>query len=535
MKINVLDCTLRDGGYLNDWEFGQNSILSIFRKLVKANLEAIEVGFLDDRRPYDKNRAIYPNTESICDFYKNESKNNTFITAMTTGLLDDGHCSIDNFAEHKDNDFIDGIRVPFKKHRIKEAVDFCYMLKDKGYKVFVNPTSITTYSDKEMLDLIDMVNNLEPYSMALVDTYGLLHKERLLKYFYLLDTNLKPSISIAHHAHNNFQLAFSNSCELLEVKTNRNIFIDSALYGMGKSAGNCNTELLTRYLNEFYNKSYDVSEILNAIELYILKYLKSCTWGYNLSYFLSASNKCHPNYVKFLEEKNMLGTKDINYILSQVSPAHALTFDKEHIQKLYTQYQNRNHADNRTYGDLKDKLSAKEVVLIGPGSSIKQEYDKIKSYIDDKNAVTISVNHLCNLFDTDYVFISNAKRYSHFMGIYKKADLKTKTIITNNIEKSYDADYVVNYSDLTDETSPIGDTAIFLLMKLLTESKVKKVYLAGFDGFSGFKPNYYDTDLQFYNQDVSNNVVDEIAKFLNSFDKEPKIEFLTKSDYETGV
>ena len=160
MKINLLDCTLRDGGYLNDWNFGQDSILSIYRRLVKANVEAIEVGFLDDRRPYDKNRAIYPNTDSICDFYRDEPKGNVFITAMSTGLLHDGHCSLDSIGDCN-NGFIDGIRVPFKQQNIKEAIDYCYGLKEKGYKVFVNPTSITTYSDKEMLDLIELVNELE--------------------------------------------------------------------------------------------------------------------------------------------------------------------------------------------------------------------------------------------------------------------------------------------------------------------------------------------------------------------------------------
>lgn len=532
MKINLLDCTLRDGGYLNDWDFGQSSILSIFRRLVKANVEAIEVGFLDDRRPYDKNRAIYPNTESICDFYKNESKENVFITAMTTGLLDDGHCSIDNISDCN-NGFIDGIRVPFKQHRIKEAIDYCYALKDKGYKVFVNPTSITTYSDREMLDLIDMVNKLEPYSMALVDTYGLLHKEKLLKYFYLLDTNLKESISIAYHAHNNFQLAFSNSSELLKIRSKRNLIIDASLYGMGKSAGNCNTELFAQYLNEFYDKNYDLPEILNAIEFHILKYLNECKWGYHLSYYLSASNKCHPNYVKFLEDKNMLGVKEINDILSQIAPEKALTFDKAYIQELYINYQSKKIDDDDNRKKLAQDLKNKPIVLIGPGSSLKDNCDNIKSFIKDKNAVTLSVNHLNNLFDIDYIFISNSKRYNQFIQTYKKSDIKSKLIVTSNIDTSDSTvDYIVNNFELTDKNSPVGDTALYLIIKLLSKLDIKEVYLAGFDGFSNCDNKYYDSDLQFNNQNISNESITETTKQIKEFKKNMKIEFITKSKYE---
>ena len=106
---------------------------------------------------------------------------------------------------------------------LKNAIDFCKQIKSKGYNVYTNPVSITTYSDKEMLELIDLVNELEPSAMSLVDTYGLLHKDRLFRYFYLLDNNLKKSIAIGYHSHNNFQLAYSNSIELLNIKTNRNI------------------------------------------------------------------------------------------------------------------------------------------------------------------------------------------------------------------------------------------------------------------------------------------------------------------------
>ena len=529
MTIKLLDCTLRDGGYLNNWEFGQSSMLNIFRRLVKSNIDIIEIGFLDDRESKNLNRSINPNTQCYNELYSNEKKNHTFITAM----IDFGTCSIDNIAP-KSETFIDAIRVIFKQPKMYDALKFCHKLKEKGYDVFVNPVSITTYSDRNMLDLIDLVNELEPYAMSLVDTYGLLHREKLFKYFYLLDNNLKSTISIGYHAHNNFQLAYSNAIELLNIKTKRNIVLDSSLYGMGKSAGNCNTELLANYLNSFYNKEYDISEILNIIELEILKYKKITDWGYQMTYYLAGANSCHPNYVQYLENKNMLRVQEINNILALIDEEHKLTFNKEYIEDLYLGYQQKNVDDSASIKMLSEELTNKTVLLLGPGVSVKNEFDKIEDYINKNDLILFSVNHINTLFNANYIFISNNKRYDQFMNNIN-INKETKLILTSNIMTvaTNDNELIINYSDLINKSSMIGQSALYLLINLLIKIGTKKVVLAGFDGFSKYTQNYYDSQLQF-NDDKQNNdeTTKAISEQIQKFSKLIKIEFLTKSRYE---
>ena len=113
-----------------------------------------------------------------------------------------------------------------------------------GYKVFVQAVSITTYSDSDLLELAGLVNDLHPYAMSMVDTYGLLHQSNLYHIFEVLDANLKPDIRIGYHAHNNFQMGYANGIEMIEAKTDRDMLVDGSLYGMGKSAGNAPLELL---------------------------------------------------------------------------------------------------------------------------------------------------------------------------------------------------------------------------------------------------------------------------------------------------
>lgn len=528
-NVKLLDCTLRDGGFLNDWNFGHNGILSIFRRLTKAGVDFIEVGFINAKRTFDPDRTINPDSKSFDEILKGQDKKN----ANILGMIDYGTCPIENISLKKDS-FLDGIRVIFKKKDMVNAINFCQQIKDKGYEVYVNPVSITTYTDREMLDLIDLVNELNPKAMSLVDTYGLLHKDRLFKYFYLLDNNLNPNIEIGYHSHNNFQLAYANAIELLNIKTDRNIILDSSLYGMGKSAGNCNTELLAMYLNNNYDKKYDITEILNTIDLEILRFTKQYSWGYQLTYYLSALNDCHPNYVTFLEKKNMLPVKDINSILSKIDEKKKLSFNEEHIEALYQEHQRQYIDDSKAYEQLSNEIAGKAVLLLGPGKSIKDKYEKINEFIQNNDIKILSVNHINSLFNSDYIFISNAKRYDQFIDFFTKNDNNTKLITTSNITNDKEqSDYILNWDNLISQNTIVGESSLYLLMKALIKLKVNKVILAGFDGFSKVAQNYYDNNYQFFQEESNTDKVTKaIKEQIAEFQKFIHIEFLTKSTYQ---
>ena len=180
-KISLLDCTLRDGGYLNDWKFGRKHLNSIFERLVDANVDIIEIGFIDERRPFDIDRSIMPDTESVDKIYGHLDRKQ----AMVVGMIDYGTCSLNNIQPCRES-FLDGIRVIFKKHLMYEAMEYCWELKKLGYKVFSQLVSISSYNDQEFMKLIELVNDVKPYAVSIVDTYGLLHPEDLLHYYGIL-------------------------------------------------------------------------------------------------------------------------------------------------------------------------------------------------------------------------------------------------------------------------------------------------------------------------------------------------------------
>ena len=123
-KIKLLDCTLRDGGYINDWEFGHSVITGTYKRLDAAGVDFIEVGFLDDRRPFDINRTIQPDTNCFNEIFRGVEKK----SAIPVAMIDYGTCDIANIGDCSSS-FIDGIRVIFKKEKIESALPFCKAIK----------------------------------------------------------------------------------------------------------------------------------------------------------------------------------------------------------------------------------------------------------------------------------------------------------------------------------------------------------------------------------------------------------------------
>lgn len=139
-----------------------------------------------------------------------------------------------------------------------------------------------------------------------MDTYGLLHKKDLRRYFQSLESRLDLDIIIGYHAHNNFQLGYSNAMEFVNSRSKHRKVVDATLYGMGKSAGNDPIELVAMFLNEEHGKRYNLDSIMEAIDNNIMEIYRKTYWGYSFLYYLAALNDCHPNYVKNLLEKGTL-------------------------------------------------------------------------------------------------------------------------------------------------------------------------------------------------------------------------------------
>lgn len=525
--ISLLDCTLRDGGYVNDWNFGNNNLINIFERLADSNVDFIEVGFLDERRPFDPNRSIMPDTDSVDRIFSHLDKKNSKVIAM----IDYGTCGLEHIRPCSET-FLDGIRVIFKKHRREPALRFCAELKAMGYLVFAQMVSVTSYSDREMMDLIDQANEVKPYAVSMVDTYGLMHQNNLGHFFDLLDNNLDPDIALGYHGHNNFQMGYANCISMIDRMhdTRRHLLVDGTLYGMGKSAGNAPIELIIMHLNQLFPKRYDVNHVLEAIDSNIKPFYSPATWGYNLFFYIAASNNCHPNYVSFLLSKNTLSIKSVNEILGSLSKEKALLYDQDYIEELYVEYQANKVNDEEDVSRLKEELGGRDILLLGPGSSVEKEKKKILRYIAEKSPIVITINCVLDDINQDYVYLCNSKRYIQLTSRLSRKDYRI--IATSNLTKTgkNDFDYILNYESLLEKAPIVVDSAILMLLKVLERIGCRSVALAGLDGYTAART----TDFQ---KEDGADKIDDIPAYINSYigsfiqkkAEKTDIRFLTRS------
>lgn len=526
----LLDCTLRDGGYVNDWNFGHDKILEIFTRLVSAGVEYIEIGFLDARRPFDLNRTIMPNTQAADKIFVDADKGNSTVLAM----IDYGTCPIENLAP-ADETVIDGIRVIFKEHKMYDALEFCRQVKALGYKVFAQMVSVTTYTDEKLVKYARAVNDIRPFATSMVDTYGLLDDAQLLHIFEILDRHVDQSIRLGFHAHNNFQLGYANARAFLEQDTPRGVLVDGTLYGMGKSAGNAPLELLMMYMNDRFEKNYDTAQALEAIDNVILDIYRRQYWGYNLFFYLSASARCHPNYVSYLTARRTLSVKQIVSILNSIEPNKKLLYDPNYAEKIYLDYQSIECDDAAALAKLRADFDGRQVMLIGPGNNIKRQRSKVRAAIERFKPIVIAVNYAPKDFAVNYIFLTNAKRGTQLQyDLHDNRNAAAKIIATSNVTKATGTfDYVLNYGSLIDRDAEIIDNSLVMLLKAMIKIGVRKIFLAGFDGYSKRADNHFDVSREYSFVKAKAEYLNRYVKeFLASLDGSLEIEFVTDSRYE---
>lgn len=524
-NVKILDCTLRDGGYINNWNFGQKSIKDIICKLTEANIDIIECGFLTTEGG-DFNKSLFKNIYDINKYI--EPKCNSI---MYVGMIAFPNDVIKNIPL-KSEELIDGIRVTFHKNEIDDALSVCQELIDKGYKVFIQPVGMTSYDDIELIKLIKKVNKLKPYAFYIVDTLGIMYKNDLLKAFYLIDNNLEKNIAIGFHSHNNLQLSFSNAQELTMLQTKRTIIIDSSVYGMGRGAGNLCTELITEYINHNIFDKYKMEPILEIMDDYLNNIYSETPWGYRAAYCLAAINNCHPNYASYLINRQTISISNISSILTTMDADKRTVYDKEYIVELYNKYLNNTIEDNEVLNTIKKNIGKRPVLIVGPGKSIIYEKDMIEDFIKERNPFIVSINFIPNDIPYDSVFISNLKRFKNIECI--SMDLQDKLYIkTSNIKVDNNNMLTVNYSSLTVESSFISDNAGLMLINLLKKIHIDEVYIAGLDGYEMNKNNYINDEMElFKDKENINNMNIFIKNEIEKCRLFMKIIFITKSKYD---
>ena len=530
----LLDCTLRDGAYLIDKKFGDNTIHGIINGLVKTGVDLIEIGFLQDDG-FGEGKTVFKDSTDAEKFIPQKRNG-----ALFTVLADYSRYSIENLDFFTGQSF-DAVRACFFKKERFDVIDFCKEIKRKGYKLFVQPVDILGYTDVELIEFIEQVNLLEPYCFSIVDTFGSMYAEDLRRVFELINHNLIGSCKIGFHSHNNMQMSNALSQEFLRMTFGqRRVVVDATISGMGRGAGNTPTELLAQYMVSKLGYTYDIDSLLDIIDEYMDNIRSRCSWGYDTHYFIAGAYSAHVNNIYYLQKKNSIKYKDIRYILNKIGAVPRKRYHYDLLEETYLNYLKSDIDDSKTIQELNNTLKGKNIVIIAPGKTAKTMSDTIIKYIQENDSVVISVNFRHDRIKSDYMYFSNVKRYSYWSN--DKETQNVAKILTSNItDKPKGNEKIVSFVELIKCGWEHMDNSVILLLRLLDKLNVRSVALAGLDGFDyqlSNSSNYASSEMELSNIDYEeskllNKEIEEMLKdFLETKVGDEIISFITPSRFD---
>lgn len=476
MSVQILDCTLRDGGYINDWNFNNSQIKEIFTALKAANIDIVECGYLNDKKGAPENSTLFNSTGTINTLLKKINFDSQLVAMINLGDFD-----IETLPP-KDKTLLDGIRLAFHKKDFEKALKAARFIIDLGYSLYFQPMISKSYSDLEFLSLIKEANKLDIYAFYIVDSFGSMTLEEFQRYAIISSYNLNPNILLGYHSHNNMQLAFSNAISLCNNRAKRDVIIDASIYGMGRGAGNLNTELIADYLNQTLNASYNTIALLEIIDTFLASLMRNNPWGFSPAHYLSASLNCHPNYASFLVNKNTNHIVTLRNILEKIPNEKKFSFDQKLIESLYM----NNLLEPKTVErGVLHIPSDKKVLLIASGKSTLEYKELLYEKSDNPDYILIALNHNPEI-SCDYYFFSNQKRFDEF----KNSISINKIVITTNIRSNINLKTVLSFKNLSfiDKTF-ISNVAVLAINYLISQG-IQEVEIAGLDGYKTNTDNY---------------------------------------------
>lgn len=291
-EIKVVDCTIRDGGLMNNWNFEDKFVKAVYNACVASGIDYMEIGYKSSESAFNRSEVGAWKFCDEKDLRKIVGDNKTGL--KLSAMADIGRVEPEDILP-KSESLLDMIRVACYVNQIDKAIWLAEHCMDKGYEVAVNIMAVSTVMERDLEEaLIDLGKSRVPV-VYVVDSYGSMYCEQVELLVKKYQKAL-PGKTLGIHAHNNMQLAFSNTVTGIIHQVN---MLDSSLYGLGRGAGNCPTEILLSFLK---NPKYDMRPIVQVIQEQLIPLSKKISWGYHIPYLLGGALNQHPrSAMKWME------------------------------------------------------------------------------------------------------------------------------------------------------------------------------------------------------------------------------------------
>ncbi len=485
-KLKILDCTFRDGGYYNKWDFDTQLVQKYLLAIDKAGIDVVELGFR--QLPQQKFLGAFAYSG---DVYISSLAIDKKITVGV--MIDAGHIlnspygivqTIDLLFQKKSQSRVDLVRIATHFEQLPKCQVIVTRLYELGYQVGLNLMQAhgkTTQVLSDSARLIDSWNKVSVLYFA--DSLGNMDNQDIIKTIKALRQSWAGELGV--HTHNNKGIAVSNTMVALK---NGISWIDGTICGMGRGAGNAQTENL---LLELQSKKYQASALFNLVLSDFLPLKQIYGWGESLLYSLAANYNIHPTYIQEMLANQQYSSHDILQHITFLASAEATHYKTDLLLRLSGSIQNKGSWDASCW------CTDKEILILGSGASLDSYQNAIIQYIQSYCPIVISLNMKPNfpsaLIDV-YAVSNETKMLAEFSnyGKLKKPLVIPKLLLQKVVDKNINVkelwDYGLNIEPNTFSINPLECTLPYELslgyvLSLASIGGAKQVSLVGFDGY----------------------------------------------------
>ncbi|ANY74709.1 MULTISPECIES: aldolase catalytic domain-containing protein [Paenibacillus] len=315
-QTKIVDCTIRDGGLVNNWDFSVEFVQQLYAGLNEAGVDYMEIGYKNSPKLLKGADQAGPWRFLDDDFLKEviPHKGKTKLSA----LVDIGRVDEDDILPREES-LLDLIRVACYIKDVDKALALVQTFHDRGYETTLNIMALSNVMENELLEAFELIKESVVDVVYIVDSYGSLDHKDIEYLVNKFKTHL-PNKRLGVHTHNNMQLAFSNTLVAADLGVE---LLDASVYGMGRAAGNCPTELLVTHLK---GTKYELRPVLDIIERFMIPLREKEEWGYIIPYMITGTLDEHPRSAMALrasEDKD----KVVDFYDKLTTPE--VTFDKK--------------------------------------------------------------------------------------------------------------------------------------------------------------------------------------------------------------
>ncbi len=286
-EIKVLDCTIRDGGLMNNHKFTPEFVCKVFEAVNKAGVDYIELGYKADESQFSRDEFGPMKFCSEKDIERAVGNGHFERKSKISVMVDIGRVDPSTILP-KGESLVDLMRVASYVKDIDKAIDLANQIKAKGYEATINIMAVSHARERELDEALEQIEKECAVDVVyLVDSFGALYSEQIAYLAKKYKAALK-SKEVGIHAHNNQQLAFSNTIEAIINNIN---YLDGTIFGIGRAAGNCPLELLLGFLK---NPKFDIRPIIDILGTHFVKLREEIEWGYTVPYMITGVLDLHP-------------------------------------------------------------------------------------------------------------------------------------------------------------------------------------------------------------------------------------------------